>query len=128
MEKCQHSLKATFKRVKRQIEKGANPEKAARRGYDNTCEYFEIVNKRILILQRALAYLSISVAHILHRELYTMGNTGLLRREATPLFKSQLVKDGEDFLLEKAPLKRPIFSRGSCIPWATLACVDARPR
>ena len=60
-----------------------------------------------------------------------MGNTGLLRREAemtilqphlgdlrcqelrnspfwsTPLFKSQLVKDGEDFLLKKAPLKQP---------------------
>ena len=58
-----------------------------------------------------------------------MGNTGLLRREAemtllqphlgdsrrqelrnspfwpTPLFRSQLVKDGEDFLLKKAPLK-----------------------
>ena len=58
-----------------------------------------------------------------------MGNTGLLRKEAemtllqphlgnsrcqelrnspfwpTPLFKSQLVKDGEDFLLKKAPLK-----------------------
>ena len=58
-----------------------------------------------------------------------MGNTGLLRREAemtllqphlgdsrhqelrnspfwpTPHFKSQLVKDGEDFLLKKAPLK-----------------------
>ena len=27
MEKCQHSLKATFKRVKSQIQKGANPEK-----------------------------------------------------------------------------------------------------
>ena len=58
-----------------------------------------------------------------------MGNTGLLRRKAemtllqpnlgdsrcqelrnspcspTPLFKSQLVKDEEDFLLKKAPLK-----------------------
>ena len=58
-----------------------------------------------------------------------MGNTGLLRREAemtllqphlgdlgrqelrnlpywpSPLSKSQLVKDGEDFLLKKAPLK-----------------------
>ena len=58
-----------------------------------------------------------------------MGNTGLLRREAemallqpylgdsrcqelrnspcwpTPLFKSQLVNDGEDFLLKKASLK-----------------------
>ena len=63
------------------------------------------------------------------QELYTMGNTGLLRREAemtllqphlghsrlqklrnspfwpTPLFKSQLVKDGEDFLLKKGTPK-----------------------
>ena len=29
MEKCHHSLKATFKRVKSQIQEGANPEKAA---------------------------------------------------------------------------------------------------
>ena len=87
------------------------------------------MNKRILIQQRALAGLSKSVAHILQRELYTMGKTGLLRREAemtllqphlwdsrrqelrnppfwpSPLFRSQLVKDGEDFLLKKAPLK-----------------------
>ena len=129
MEKCLHSAKATFKRVKNQIQMGADPERAARRGYENACYYFEIMNKRILIQQRALACLSKSVAHILQREFYTMGNTGLLRREAemtllqphlgdsrrqelrnspfwpTPLFKSQLVKDGEDFLLKKATLK-----------------------
>ena len=127
MEKCQDSLKATFKRVKSQIQKGANPEKAARPGYKHACDYFEILNKRILIQQRALACLGKSVSHILQRELYTMGNTCLLRRKAevtllqphlgdsrrqelrnspfwpTPLFKSQLVKDGEDFLLKKAP-------------------------
>ena len=75
--------------------------------------------------------LPVSVAHILQRELYTMGNTGLLRREAemtllqphlgdsrrqeltispfwpTPLFKPQLVKDGEDFLLKKGTPKDP---------------------
>ena len=78
MEKCQHSIKATFKRVKSKIQKGADPEKAIRLGYENTCDYFEIMNKRILIQQRALACLSKSVAHILQRELYTMGNTGLL--------------------------------------------------
>ena len=124
-----HSAKATFKGVKNQIQKGANPERAARHGYENACDYFEIMNKRMLIQQRALACLSKSVAHILQRELYTMGNTGLLRREAemtllqphlgdsrrqelrnppfwpTPLFKSQLMKDGEYFLLKKAPLK-----------------------
>ena len=82
MEKCQHSIKATFKRVKSQIQKGANPERAVRHGYDNACDYFEIMNKRILIQQRALACLSKSVAHILQRELYTMSNTGLLRRKA----------------------------------------------
>ena len=124
MEKCQHSIKTTFKRVKSQIQKGADPEIASRHSYQNACDYFEIMNKRILIQQRALACLSKSVAHILQRELYTMGNNGLLRHEAettllqphlgdsrrqelrnspfwpTPLLKSQLVKDGEDFLLK----------------------------
>ena len=129
MEKCQHSIKATFKRVKSQIQNGVDPERAVRHGYENACDYFEIMNKRILIQQRALACLNKSVAHILQRELYTMDNTGLLRREAkmtvlqphlgdsrrqelrnspfwpTPLFKSQLVKDGEDFLLKQDPPK-----------------------
>ena len=87
------------------------------------------MNKTILIQQRALACLSKSVAHILQRELYTMSYTGLLRCEAemtllqphledsrrqelrnspfwpTPLFKSQLVKDGEDFILKKGTPK-----------------------
>ena len=81
MEKCLHSAKATFKRVSNQILKGTDPERAARRGYENTCDYFELMNKRIFIQQRASACLSKSVAHILQRELYTMGNT-VLRREA----------------------------------------------
>ena len=34
LEKCQHSLKSSFKRVKSQIQKGANPEKTARHGYE----------------------------------------------------------------------------------------------
>ena len=34
MEKCLHSAKATFKRVKNQIQKGADPERAARCGYE----------------------------------------------------------------------------------------------
>ena len=79
MEKCQHSIKATFKTVKSQIQKGADSQRAARRGYENACDYFQIMNKRILFQQRALTCLSKSVAHILQRELYTMGNTGLLR-------------------------------------------------
>ena len=82
LEKCQHSLKSSFKKVKSRIQKGSNLEKAARRGYEEACEYLEIWNKTILIQQRALACLSKSLAHVLQRELYTMGNTGLQRREA----------------------------------------------
>ena len=37
LEKCQHSLKSTFKRVKSQIQKGANPEQAAKHGYEQAC-------------------------------------------------------------------------------------------
>ena len=129
LEKCQHSLKSTFKRVKSQIQKGANPEKAAKRGYEQACEYLDLWNKTVLIHHRALTCLSKSLAHILQRELYSMGNTGLLRREAemtllqpnlgitrrqelrnspfwhSSLFKSQLVKEGEDFLLKKGTSK-----------------------
>ena len=129
LEKCQHSLKATFKKVKSQIRKGADPEKAVKRGYEKACEYLDLWNKAILIQHRALTCLSKSLAHILQRELYSMGNTGLLRREAEmtllqphlgetrrqelrnasfwppSLFKSQLVKEGEDFLLKKGTSK-----------------------
>ena len=48
MEKGQHSLKATFKRVKTQIQKDADPERAVRSGYEKVCDYFEIMSKRIL--------------------------------------------------------------------------------
>ena len=129
LEKCQHSLKSSFKKVKSQIQKGANSEKAARRGYEEACEYLEIWNKTILIQQRALACLVKSLAHVLQRELYIMGNTGLLMREAkmtllqphlgdtrcqelrnslfwpSSLFSSQLVKEGEDLLLKKGTSK-----------------------
>ena len=82
MGKCQDSLKSTCKKVKSQIQKGANPEKTARWAYDQASDYFEVLNKIIFIQKRALACLSKSLAHILQRELYTMGNTGLLRHEA----------------------------------------------
>ena len=125
LEKGLHSARSSLRKTKNQILDGADPRKLIKRGYQNVCDDFDIMEKRILIQQRALACLSKSVAHILQRELYTMGNTGLLRREAemtllhphlgesrrqelrnspfwpTPLFKSQLVKDGEDFLLKK---------------------------
>ena len=91
--------------------------------------YFTFKNMKVLIQHRALTCLSKSLAHILQRELYSMGNTGLLRREAemtllqpqlgetrcqelrnspfwhSSLFKSQLVKEGEDFLLKKGTSK-----------------------
>ena len=129
LEKCQHSLKSTFKKVKSQIQKGANPEKAAKHGYEQACEYLDLWNKTIIIQHRALTCLSKSLAHILQRELYTMCNTGLLRRKAemtllqphlgetrcqelrnspflhSSLFMSQLVKEGEDFLLKKGTSK-----------------------
>ena len=82
LERCQHSLKATSKKVKSQIRKGADPEKAAKRGYEESCEYLDLWNKTVLIQHRALTCLSKSLAHILQRELYSMGNLGLLRREA----------------------------------------------
>ena len=47
LEKCQHSLKSTFKRS--QIQKGTNPEKAAKRGYEQACEYLDLWNKTVLI-------------------------------------------------------------------------------
>ena len=58
LEKCQRSLKSTFKRVKSQIQKGANPEKAAKHGYEQACEYLDLWNKTVLIQHRALTCLS----------------------------------------------------------------------
>ena len=129
LEKCQHSIKSTVRKIKSQIQKGANPEKAAKRGYEEVADYLEFWNKTVLVQHRALTCLSKSLAHILQRELYSMANTGLLRREAEmtllhpqlgetrrqelrnssfwgpSLFESQLVKEGEDFLLKKGTSK-----------------------
>ena len=129
LEKCQHSIKSTVKKIKSQIQKGANPEKAAKRRYEEVAEYMDFWNKTVLIQHRALTCLSKSLAHSLQRELYSMANTGLLRREAemtlshpqlgetrrqelrnssfwgASLFESQLVKEGEDFLLKKGTSK-----------------------
>ena len=129
LRKYQNSLKLTFKKVKSQIQKGADPEKAVKHGYQEACEYLDLWNKTVLIQHRALTCLSKSLAHMLQRDLYSMGNIGLLRREAemtllhpllgemicqelrnspfwhSSLFQSQLVKEGEDFLMKKAPQK-----------------------
>ena len=145
LEKGLHSARSAYWKTKNKILDGADPRKLIKRCYQTACDYFDLMEKRILIQQRALACLSKSVAHIFQRELYTMGNTGLLRREAkmtllhphlresrcqelrnspfwpSPLFKSQLVKDGEDFLLKKALAKTlrvldPIKTSPSVVP------------
>ena len=129
LEKCQHSIKSMVKKIKSQIQKGANPEKAAKRGYEEVADYLDFWNKTVLVQHRALTCLSKSLAHILQRELYSMANTGLLRREVEmtllhpqlgetrrqelrnssfwgpSLFESQLVKEGGDFLLKKGTSK-----------------------
>ena len=66
---------------KSQILKGASPEKVVRNGYKKTCGYLDILNKRILIQQRALACKSKSLALLFQRELHTMGNSILIRHE-----------------------------------------------
>ena len=140
LEKCEPSLKSTFRKVKSQIQKGA-----AKQVYEQACEYLDIWNMTVLIQDRALICLSKSLVHILQRELYNIGNTGLLRRKAemtflqphlgetrcqecrnsqfwhSSLFKSQLVKEGEDFLLKKGTPKdsqgfRPYQNKPFCGP------------
>ena len=79
---AKYSLKSTFKKVKSQTQKGDNPKKAVKCGYEQACEYLDIWNKTVLIQHRALTCLSKSLAHIFQRELCSMGNTGLLRHKA----------------------------------------------
>ena len=79
MESYRDSLKATYKCVKTQIQKGANPERAAKNGYERTCDYLEILDKRIHFKQRALACQSKALSHKLQRERYTMSNSILIR-------------------------------------------------
>ena len=94
-----------------------------------TCDYVDILDKRIHIQQRALAYQSKALSYILQRELYTIGNSVLIRQDSemfhlqpnkgenrrqqlrsspfspTPSFHSQLVKEGKEFLLKKGTPK-----------------------
>ena len=152
LEKCQHSIKSTVKKIKSQIQKG-NPEKAAKRGDEEVAEYMDFWNKTVLIQHRALTCLRKSLAHILHRELYSMANTGLLRREAEmtllshswgkrdaknssfwdpSLFESQLVKEGEDFLLKKGTSKdsqgfAPYQNKPFCGPHKKRGSYKKRP-
>ena len=48
LEKCQHSIKSTVKKIKSQIQKGANPEKAAKRGYEEVAEYMDFGTRQFL--------------------------------------------------------------------------------
>ena len=71
LEKCQYSLKSTFKKVKSQIQKGVNPEKAAKRGYEQVCEYLDVWNKRFLF-NTELLHASANHWHIYSRESYIL--------------------------------------------------------
>ena len=82
MEKCPGQYQVYCQKCQSLLQKGANPEKSARRGYETIWDYLDFLNKRILIQQRALACISKALAHIFQRELYSMGNTNLLRCEA----------------------------------------------
>ena len=111
MEKCQDSIESTGKRVKSQIQKGADPEKAARHGYEATCDYLDILNKRILIQQRALTCLSKALSHILQSELYTMGNSSLIRYEAEMTHLQPHLGDSTHQELRSSPFG-PLLSSG----------------
>ena len=54
LEKYQHSITLTVKKIKTQIQKGANPEKAAKHGYEEVCEYMDFWNKTVLIMSTPL--------------------------------------------------------------------------
>ena len=71
-----------FRMGQTQIKKNANFERATKNSYDKTCDYLDILDKRINIQQRALACQSKALSHMLPRELYTMGNSVLVRWEA----------------------------------------------
>ena len=54
MESFRDSIKATTNH-KTQIKKDANPKRAARNGYEKTCDYLDILDIWIHIQQKALA-------------------------------------------------------------------------
>ena len=111
MERNQDSIRTTVKKINSRFLKGANPKKAVRNGYEKTCDYLDILNKRILIQQRALACQSKTSAHTFSRgrcilweiqsSLAYLGDTRCQEHQMsrTPLFGSQLVQEGEVFLL-----------------------------
>ena len=78
MEKCQHSIKSTVKKIKSQIQKGANPEKAAKRGYEEVAKYMDFWNKTVLVQHRALTCLSKSLVTILAKSVHNVLSQHLL--------------------------------------------------
>ena len=135
MERCRDSIKSVIKKGKQQIQKGADPERTIRNTYDKARDYLDVLDNRIQIQQRALACQSKAMGHMLQRDLYIMGNTGLIRRDAemtnlhpelgksrrqelrnspflaSSLFHSQLVKEGKEFLVKKdvTNFETPVF-------------------
>ena len=132
MDLCRNSTESTLKRTKHQILKGADHERVIKNTYDKARDYIYIWDKRIQIQKRALACQSKTMTHMPHRELHVMGCAGLMRQDAemtnlhpdlgetrrqelrnfaflpSPLFYSQLVQEGEEFLLKRAPLNHKI--------------------
>ena len=71
MEKCRHSLKAAFKMVQSPIQKGANPERAARCGYEKACDYFEI-KKRFCHKSQVFQFTSLPFGLATAHQVFTM--------------------------------------------------------
>ena len=123
------AVKSTLKRAKHQILKGADPERVIKNICDNARDYLDILDKGIQVQQRALACQSKAMIHMLCRDLHVMGCAGLMRRDAemtnlhpdlgetrrqelrnspflpSLFFHSQLVQEGEHFLLKKGSSK-----------------------
>ena len=146
MDCCRDSIKSTIKKAKHQILKGANPERAIKNPYETTRDYMDIWDKRIQIQQKALVCQSKAMPHMLRQDLHVMVCAGLMRRDTemtnfhpdlgetrrqelhnspflpSPLFHSQLVQEGEVFLLKKGSSKsqgqtfRPYQNRLFCGP------------
>ena len=53
MRRCRYGLKETFKKVKSQVRKGADPEEAVKRGYDEAYDYFDLWEKTLTIQHKA---------------------------------------------------------------------------
>ena len=71
LEKCQYSLKSTFKKVESQIRKIEDPERASKCGYEQVCEYLDMWNETVPNQHRALTCLSKSLV-IYSRGSYTL--------------------------------------------------------